>query len=537
MPIRVPAYDGPKVQRANLSGGENTSRAIPIERGQTANAVAGALNAAGDFGARVQERRDLDEAFRVETQVMADYSAFEQNLRKTRRGASAVGVVDEVDGWWAKLDQTHGKDVSPRVKELTQKSLARVRAQALERIGTYQMGEEDRAQTESFNAVNGQEIQNAITDGRPEVIAAAREKIGAAVRAFGATRGWDADKSAAETQKWASALHQQAINAMVDGDPAKAKEYFEANRAEVDSAHHARITGMIDKAVTERKAVDNAASWAALPFDEAIAKARGITNPDERKQTISAVRQLQEEKNIARNLREKEVSDAVWQAVANGTSMAKLPKALLEQMDGKERVQVNAYYEAERKRREGDAKGEAVKTDPKVYGEVLDRLRVDPLNTRPETFQGLSRGDIRFLQNQRASMLGKDQKEKGPNEVATPEQQMGGYINSMGLKNEKKGAFQKAAYDEFNSFRAANKREPGYEERQKILDRLSMTNDGGWFGSEKAFYQATTPKEKSEFVNKTVPAADRAEIIKLLESRKVPVTAQAILDIYREGQK
>lgn len=532
MPIRVPTYDAPKVERANLAGGENTSRAIPIERGQTANLIAGALGAAADLGDRVQQRRDLDEAFRVETQVMADYSAFEQNLRKTRRGASAIGVVDEVDGWWAKVDQTYGKDVSPRVKELTQKSLARVRAQALERIGTYQMGEEDRAQVQSFNAVNGQEIQNAIVDGKPEVIAAARVKIGDAVRVFGATRGWSPDEVAAETQKWANVLHQQALGALVDASPAKAKEYFEANRKEIDSAHHARIDSMIGKAVAERKATDNAVAWAALPFEEAIAKARAIPDEGERKMSIAAVRQLQEEKNIARSLREKEVSDQVWQQVANGVPMAKLPKALLEQMDGRERMQVNAHYEAERKRREVEAKGGAVKTDMKLYEELMslppDQFRGVQFSTFADR---LSRGDMEQLINRKASL--KDPKQA--NDVATTEQQMGSYINSMGLKDEKKGAFQKTAYDEFNQFRAANKREPNYDERQKILDRLSTT-DGGWFG-QKRFFELKTTKERNAFVDDAVPAADRTEIIKLLQARKIPVTAQTILDTYLAGQR
>ena len=534
MPVRVPSYESPRLQRADLSGGENKSRAVPLETGTTAGLLAEAANSASEIGDRIQKRRDLDEAFRVETQVLSDYSAFEQNLRKTRRGASAIGVVDEVDKWWSKLDQTYGKDVTPRVKELTMKSLARARAQALEATGRYQLAEEDRAQVESFNAVNGQEIQRAITDGSPEVIAGAKGKIDAAVRVFGATRGWGAEQVAAETQKWNNVLHTQAVNALVDKSPEQAKAYFEANRAEIDSGNHARISGMIDKAVTERKAVDNAAAWATMPFEDAIKKAGEIADPDERKLTIAAVRELQADKNVANALREKEASDKVWQAVASGAPLRALPKALLEQMGGKERVQVNAHYEAERKRREAEAKGVSVKTDMALYEQLMGLPPDEFKKVQFSTFADrISRGDMEQLINRKAAL--KDP--KAANEVASTEQQMGGYINSMGLKDEKKGMFTKAAYDEFNQFRSANKREPTYDERQKILDRLSMANDGGWFGAAKSYYQATTLEEKNKFVNDTVPEADRKAIIEEIKKRGRPVTVQAILDMYRAGNK
>lgn len=534
MPVRVPTYDSPKVQRANLSGGENTTRALPVAAGQTAGLLASAANVAADVGERWQQRRDLDEAFRVETQVMTDYSAFEQNLRKTRRGANAQGVVDDVDQWWAKIDDTYGKDVSPRVKELTKKSLARVRAQALESTGRYQMAEEDRAQVQSYEAVNGQEIQRAITNGKPEVIAGAKEKIGAAVRAFGAPRGWDADQVAAETLKWNNMLHTQAINTMVDQSPERAKEYFEANRSEIDSANHARIDGMLDKAVTERKATDNAANMASLPFEQAIEKAGQIADPDERKLTIRAIRDLQADKNTAISLREKAASDAVWQAVADGAPMGKLPRALLAQMDGKERVQVNAHYAAEQRRREAEAKGHAVKTDMGLYEQLMglspDEFKKVQFSTYADK---ISRGDMEQLINRKAAL--KDPK-VAP-QVATTEQQMNSYSNVMGLKGEKKGMFTQGAYNAFNQFRAEKGKEPDYNERQVILDRLATTNDGGWFSSSKKFYQAKTAAERNDFVNNTVPAEDRKAIEAEIKKRGKPVTVEAIIDMYNLSQK
>lgn len=532
----VPSYGGPQVQQAPLRGGENTTRAVPTAAGSTASAVGGALTGLGEVGDRIQERRDLDEAFRVETKVLADYSAFEQNLRKTRRGAAAKDVTNDVDQWWSKLDETYGQDVSPRVKQLTMKSLARARAQSLESVGRYQMAEEDRAQVQSFNSVNGTEIQNAITNGKPEVIASAKEKIAASVNAFGATRGWTAEDAAAEKLKWFNMLNIQAVEGMVDANPKAARAYFEANRSEIDSAHHKRLDDMIERKVTDRAATENAAKWAALPFEEAINKANEITDPEEKRKTVAAVKELQSEKNIALQLAERQASDTVWQLVANNVPLSKLPEAVLSRMNGRERVQVNDYYAAERRRREAEAKGQEVKTDPAVYGEVLAALRADPSGTKPEAYKNLSRSDILALQKHKDSIL-RAKEGKAP-EVATAEQQMGTYINTMDLKGEKKGAFQKTAYEAFEQYRAANGKEPNFEERQKILDRASMqivTDYGVLWDSKKPFFEAT-PEQRANYVNKTIPESERKAIAEALALEGKPYSLMNVMEKWERRQ-
>jgi len=534
---QVPTVDGPRVQQSPLRGGENTTRAIPTNAGVLTSALGAGISGIGEVGERIQERRDLDEAFRVETKVLADYNQFEQNLRKTRRGAAAKDVVNDVDQWWSKVDDTYGAEVSPRVKQLTAKSLGRARAQALESTGKYQFQEEDRAQTESFTAVNGQEIQRAITIGTPEALASAKGKIGAAVAVFGATRGWAPEQLDAEKQKWTNALHIQAVNALLDGTPdqvRQAKTYFEENRSEIDSANHTRMSKMIEKGVAETNATENAAKWASLPFEKAIENANKVTDPVERKLTIAAVRDLQTDKNIAIQLREREASDKVWQAVANGASLKALPRSLLEQLNGRERVQVNEHYEAERKRRAAEAAGKPVKTDLAVFEKLISMPPEEIARVQLSTYQDrISRGDLEQLMVRRASMLSKDPKKE--HEVATVTQHMNTYISTMKLKDESKGAFQKAVLDELDMFKATNKREATHEERTKILDRLSIEQSNFW-SSNKRFFEIA-PKDRQKFVDDVVPASERADIIKSLNKKGIPVTVQTILDMYQAGQK
>jgi len=535
----VPLYDGPKVQQAALQGGELRAANVSTERaGKTAGAIGGALDATAQLGERIQQRRDLDDAFRVETKVLSDYSAFEANLRKTRRGAAAKDITNDVDTWWSKLDDNYGEGVSPQVKELTKKSLARARMQSVESMGRYQAGEEDRAQVESFTSVNQMEIQRATEDGRPEAVEAARGKIASAVNAFGATRGWDADQIAAKKLELSDQLYTVALEGFVNAakTPERvkaARDFYAANKGDIKASRYGRFDEMLDKVSAQANATDNAAKWSALSFGEAIANANKVTNPDERALTLQAVRSLQSDKNTANSLREKEASDTAWQMKASKAPLSQLPETVLRAMDGRDRESLVKAYEVDQRHREAEAKGRDVKTDPAVYGKVLDLLREDPAGTRPEAFTGLSRGDTRSLQNHRDSLLGKTPRSAG--EVASTEQQMGAYVNALRLKDEKKGLFQQAAYNEFNQFREKNKREPDYEERQKIFDLLTIKKDGGWFGSNQRFFEVPTT-ERGKFVDSVVPAADRNAIVETLNKRNRPVTAQAILDMYQNRQ-
>ena len=509
---RVPTYDAPRVEQAPLRGGENTTRALDLNAGAAMTGVGKAVAGLGEVGDRIQERRDLDAAFRVETKVLSDFSQFEQNLRKTRRGASATGVVDDVDQWWSKIEESYGKDVSPRVKELTAKSLARARAQSLESIGRYQFQEEDRAQTESYSAVNGTEIQRAITMGTPEALAGAKAKIDAAVSVFGATRGWTPEQLTAEKQKWNNTLHTQAVGNLVDSNPRLAKEYFEANRSEIDSANHARFTKIIDRAVAEDNATKSAAQWASLPFEKAIENANKITDPDERKLTIAAVRDLQTDKNIAIQLREREASDKVWQAVSNGATLKALPKALLEQMNGRERMQVNEHFEAERKRRTSEAAGKPVKTDMAVFEKLISMPPEELARTQLSVYQDrVSRGDLEQLMVRKANLMHKDPKVQA--EAVSMEQQIGTYVTTMKLKDEAKGMFMQAAHQAVIAHQKATGKEPDYETRQKIFDRLSMPGEvlmgGGMFTADpnKRYFE-TTPEERAKFAP-DIPDVDK----------------------------
>lgn len=332
---QVPVVEGPRTQRPALRGGELTTVAAPTAAGSTAIEFGKGLMNLGEAGARIQERRDLDEAFRVETTVLTDYNTFEQNLRKTRKGSAAKGVVDDVDKWWSEVGQKYGADVSPRVKELTNKSLARARLQALDSAGRWQAQEEERSLAESYSAVNITEINNAAKSQDPATLKVSKDKLAAAAAVYGRLRGWDEPTITAEQQKLASTLHIAAINMMRATDPQKAMAYFEANKMEIDVGHRPDIEAQLKARVADqvggdagrevfRKYTEGKGYNEAIPtdkIDDDLVKKLG-NQPE----ALRAARQEMDRQVALRNKAQSEQSagaiNSVFKVLNNGGTLA-----------------------------------------------------------------------------------------------------------------------------------------------------------------------------------------------------------------------
>jgi hypothetical protein len=311
-----------------------------------------------------------------------------------------------------------------------------------------------------------------------------------------------------------------------------AEKFLEANRSRIDARVSDDLDAKLRPIKLDYQASEFAAQVSALPFEEQIKKVNEIKDVDLRSRAAGVVKENDSLQRAATAQREKAVSDAVWQQVAQGASLRQLPANLLMQMDGKERVALNEHYRAAAARARTEAEGRAVKTDFKTYEELVNLPPDQFLRTRLSAYQDkIGRGDLEKLIDRQAKLRNPDT----ASTVASTEQQMGTYVSALGLKDDKRGAFQQAAYNEIAGFVKVNKREPTYDERQKLLDRLSMQHDGGWFGASKRYYEvaSSTPEDRAKFMEQAVPEKDRKEITEALSRRGVPVTVQNILDAYR----
>lgn len=520
--ISRPAADG---NRFAAAGAEARAR----QTGQLGRE----LDSASESLDRIALRDANREAFTAESELKKQWIDFSTELQKSRQGVNAKGVAQEAEKWWTESSAKRSEGLtSARAKQMVKMSAERLKLSAMNEFAGFETNQLEAASGAAFTATVDSSIESAAANPTPENIALHRGAATAAIKQRAVEKGWDTAVVNNALLAADSKMNVAVFNGLLrKNNIGGAEQFLETNRARIDS----RVADDLDAKLKPLK-LDQAASVfaqqvSALPFEEQIKKVNEIKEADLRSRAVNIVKENNALQRAAQADREKAVSDAVWQRVAQGAARSQLPADMLAQMDGRERIQLNEHYRAQAERMKRESEGKAIKTDLRTYEELVNLPADQFLRTRLSAFQDkIGRGDLEKLIDRQAKLRNPDT----ANTVATTEQQMGSYSGALGLKDEKAGAFRKAAYDEFSAFNKANKREPTYDERQKILDRLTMQSDGGWFGASKRYFQLPNePKARQEFMEQVVPAADRKEIADALAKRGVPVTVQNVLDAYR----
>ncbi len=354
----IPTYDGPQLKQRALEGGfqARITSDAPFggAAGRQLEQVGGTLEKAADVFDKIQEREDADVVFRTETALKSEYLKFEDEMRQKRQGVNAKGLMQDADKWWAEAEGRFTQGLNDRQRRLLSKSALQLKAQSANSIRDYENTELERSHDESWNASKAVEARNAIANPKPEVIDTAVNNIKSKNAYQAARKGHGADWLAAQNLKDTTTIHREVLNRMLDGNnPEAARMYFEQNQKDIDPTFHDQIEKTLTSKMTDKAAVQKADSMATLPYDKALEEVSKIQDPELRDKTRQRVREnyqdkqiIQREQEAAKARKEKAASDSVWQAIANGK---KPSQADLDAMDGKERVQVNAYYEAKAK--------------------------------------------------------------------------------------------------------------------------------------------------------------------------------------------
>lgn len=354
----IPTYTGPQVRERGLEGGYQE----PI-RSDAAFGAAGArqlqqLGAAtsdlGEAFSKIADREDADVVFRTETALKSEYLKFEDEIRQKRKGVSAKGLMQDADKWWAEAEGRFTSGLNDRQKRLLSRSGAQLKAQSQNSIRDYENTELERSHDESWAASKAVEANNAIANPKGEVVDTAINSIKNKNAYQGARKGWSPEQLAVENLKDTTIVHREILGRMLDGqNPEAARMYYEKNQKDIDPTFYDTIEKKLEDKMTDKAAVQKADSIASMPYDKGLEDIAKIQDPVLRDKTRQRFREnyqdkqiLQREQEAEKARKEKAASDGVWQAIANGKKPAQVE---LDAMDGKERVQVNAYYEAKAK--------------------------------------------------------------------------------------------------------------------------------------------------------------------------------------------
>ena len=535
MPV-VPTYE-PRVREQALEGG--FQRAPDV--GRDLMRAGDALMRVADVADRIDLRDAQAKAFDAEAKITSEWLKWDGQARQKYRGQNVDQYAPAAEEWWAKAAETYGQALDPRARALASKSLANKRLQAINSVGTFTNAEKERHADETYAADVATTIQFGVTSGD---VASTAQQIREKAAVLGARKGWTTEQVQAEQLKNLSAMHLAQITKLASTNAEAAQAYYDANKAEVAAANQPRIEEILKGEADNQFATQKAAEWAGKPLTEQLAEAAKITDPARREKTLTQIRNNQALVRQAEQERENAAADQAWQLFAQGK---KIPEAVLSQMAGRDRAQLQ---ESQRVRVERAAAGTPVKTDMPTYIDVREKLaRGEQVDLRAYTEKIAPAQMEQLLDIQGALRTGGVKQDT----MITDEGRINNALVGLGIDKKKDPETAVMLTNEIDRrVRAASAAKGGKDltadEKQAIVDRVVMDKVylDEWGTDPQKPLALVTPEELSKAyvrVNgknvlvSSVPSIDRRQIIQALQATGQPVTEQAIVEMYLAGKK
>lgn len=342
---RVRSFVTPESEGAGLGA---AIQDVAVDALETANAVA-----VMDAERKLREKR-LDLLFNQQTGA---YNV---------KGKDALGLANTVTAELSKsIEEIELGLQSPRQKAIFRQRAASVipETQAeLNRYGVQQAKEFESAAVKAYKATAANEA--ATYYNNPARIQESVKKI------------WDANlieykDSPAEALEFAnksdqSAVYTAATSRLIDDNPLQAQQFYESNRDAFLPADQQRIERMLEPKVKQYRAMEMADTiMKTAPQNEWRAKAREITDPDERELVMARFKEEEAIREREQKRIEEQARDGAWNYVFEGGSLRTMPAAVIANLDPGDRRQIMAFEQSR-------AEGRDIQTDWAVYEDLQE---------------------------------------------------------------------------------------------------------------------------------------------------------------------
>lgn len=535
MPV-VPTYE-PRVREQALEGGFQRAPDVSSDLMRAGQGLAN-IGVAVGYAA---ERDAQAAAFDTEAKITQEWMKWDAANRGKYRGQNADGYTAAAEEWWKKAGETYGKDLDPRARALASRSLTAKQTAALGNVNTFVGAEKERHADETYAADVATTIQFGVTSGD---VASTAQQIRDKAALLGARKGWTTEQVQAEAGKNLSAMHLAQITKLAEVNAEAAQAYYDANKAEVNFQNQARVEQVLKGELDNQFATKTAAELAGKPLAEQLAEAAKITDPARREKTLNQIKLNQALVRQAEQERENAAADQAWQLFSKGQ---KIPEAILSQMSGRERAQLQ---ESQRVRADRAAAGTPVKTDMLTYIDVREKLaRGEKVDLRAYT-EKIAPGDLKQLVDMQNTTRAGGVKQDS---MLTDEARINAAIVGLGIDKKKHPETAVMLTNEIDRrVRVASAAKGGKDltadEKQAIVDRVVMDKVyvDEWGTDPQKPLALVKPEELSKAyvrVNgknvpvSSVPALDRRQIIQALQTTGQPVTEQAVVEMYLAGKK
>lgn len=384
-----------------------------------------------------------------------------------------------------------------------------------------------------------------------------RGQVAKTIAEFGQRNGWDETMIEAETGKQVSRLHGSVINRMIEAeDYGAASGYFATVQDELDEKTRPKLEESVRAGEVLALGRDEALNiLTEYPDDEKAALKRvgvGVEGYDKKDYAIAdkeirtaAQKYLERHFRLARARAEQE------QARAFSTAAERV-----EESGGTDDVDRNVWpllTPAQQSTLEKRAKqvqlGQAPRTDWGTYTQLMDEA-ADP-NTRGGfvkrdlmAFRGiLADGEFKALREVQDGLLkgGTEKSSKHTQTYRLTKQAADTNLRFLNIdpgsedrkQQAKRNQFYRALTEEVQAYEVVNGKPPDRKVVQAMADALTIQTripDAGFLGFDRDVYGFEGLSDVDD-----VPKEDRTSIEESLRSRNLPVTDEAVLQVFNRG--
>lgn len=494
---RIPTYDGPQVQETAL----RTPQAQAVDVGAGGRAMARALQDVGTEIDKVIDRDTTDEAFKLEAQIRSDWQVQRSKLRQQYKGDQADGYAEAEKQWWDDAPTKYGQNASPLARRKADKAIQTYRLQTQADTLGYVEGEKGKAREANFLTLQDKVIEDGSLGVTPDTALTAGTQVQQQLRdnaiRYAATNGLGSDVGERMASQALSRYHASVAYRLMQtpSGAAKAREYLTEFGAAIPLEARTKLELAAKGEEDNQFAQTFAAEQAGAPLSEQLAAAAKITDPDRKEKTLLAVKQNHALVEQAKREAEKGAGDQAWQLVGQGK---RVPEAILVNMDGRERVQLQEHLRTKAERASDRAAAKEAKTDPKFFAQLLDEARDNPEAFAARRLEPLA---DKLAKSDLAGIM------RLQNDIREPAKQKAAITNVQAISTRTAGMakpvgekFRGAALAAFDEFQQEKDRSPTPAERKQILDDLQtemVLERDYWFDTTKPKFQMT-PEELAQ---------------------------------------
>lgn len=530
---QVPTYDSFQATSAPLPD----ARVADVQPGNSALQLSQTLNQVGaqatDAAVRLEERANADAVFKAEADLKDQYLQFEQGVRQ-RRGTQAWGVTNDASQWWDK----NAKSISDNLQNERQRSIfmhtaSNLRTSSLASISQYENEQQHASVEDSAKAsITGSINIAAANPTDSTILAQSKSDALKRVQVLSQINGWSPERYQVEQGNVLTDLHKQVIQAQIDTNPDAARAYFDANKDQINGMDRDVIDKQIRVGTIRQIGQQGSDQIMGMGLSEsqALAKARQSYTGEQQDEVVRRVKERYADIDMTRERAQSDAADKAWQLWSQNKTLSAVPTSVLNGMDGRMR-------DALEKEDAAHASGADIRTDWSKFYDLRQMAAVNP--------SGFAKTDIREFfpslnpaQREQLIDLQNQVKGAGSQDVQTLNEQLSRAHELLGWSasdGQKKGQFDSAALTAIEAAQqASGGKKIGYDERQKIVDRMMVTGSypgGNWFSADR-FYQAAGTENETKFTPK-IPDTERAKIEAALTRSGRPVSDTAVMELYK----